>query len=288
MLEQGSARVGRSQLFHQNWLRQCLHPCQKLKPARTNPTLRSHLGTPPLNTPPAIVIHIPDISISAPDIATRIVSTTAAPSVVEMHTKMKVENLRKLAQVIIIRHGEKDDNSIHLNGAGKIRADNLPAFLLDTQSPWKRPNTIYAMKQHDEESSERPLKTVSKLAKQLGMVVKEGKVNDAKTFYNNFTKKEWDSLVESILDGTHEGKTVLVCWEHKLEVDIANHLGIPVQGWGDPFREDGGSKKDIKKAEDDYTAIWVLTPAGHDVRFDVFKEFDVDPNSYELTFPKKP
>lgn len=57
-----------------------------------------------------------------------------------------------------------------------------------------------------------------------------GGVNDTSTFYNNFTKKQSKEVVESILDGSHEGKTVLICWEHTLEVDIANRLGIPVEG----------------------------------------------------------
>src|SRR3569833_2904559 len=89
---------------------------------------------------------------------------------------MKVENLRKLAQVIIIRHGEKDDNDpVHLDRAGMVRAVKLPDFLLDTQSPWKRPDVIYAMKQHDAGSSRRPLETVAPLADRLGLTVKEGK-----------------------------------------------------------------------------------------------------------------
>lgn len=90
--------------------------------------------------------------------------------------KMKVDNLRKLAQIIIIRHGEKEkDDAVHLDGAGMVRAANLPEFLLDSESPWKRPDVIYAMKQKQAYSSRRPLETVLPLAKRLGLNVNEGK-----------------------------------------------------------------------------------------------------------------
>jgi hypothetical protein len=57
-----------------------------------------------------------------------------------------------------------------------------------------------------------------------------GGVNEDKTLYNNLYQHQSKALVESILDGSHTGKTVLISWEHKVEVDIAHHLGIPVKG----------------------------------------------------------
>lgn len=93
--------------------------------------------------------------------------------------KMKVENLRKLAQVIFIRHGEKDkDDAVHLDKVGMVRAVYLPDFLLDKESPWKRPDVIYAMKQKHAYGSRRPLETVLPLANRLALKVKEGKTHN--------------------------------------------------------------------------------------------------------------
>jgi hypothetical protein len=59
-----------------------------------------------------------------------------------------------------------------------------------------------------------------------------GGINQDKTLYNNLYQHQSKALVESILDGSHRGKAVLISWEHKVEVDIAHHLGIPVKGEG--------------------------------------------------------
>jgi broad specificity phosphatase PhoE len=90
--------------------------------------------------------------------------------------KKQVKNLLELNQVIIIRHGEKTPaDPVNLSKPGEVRANHLPALLLDKDSPWKRPDVLYAMKQSGPKGSRRPLETVLPLAEALKIAVNEGK-----------------------------------------------------------------------------------------------------------------
>ena len=74
---------------------------------------------------------------------------------------------------------------------------------------------IYAMGQHGEDGSLRPIQTVTPLATSLGLSI-----------ITRFMKKDVYALARDILaGGSYADKTVLICWEHKMIPEIVKALG---------------------------------------------------------------
>ena len=130
------------------------------------------------------------------------------------------------SKVIIIRHGEKPLESIGAGGnkeltglapAGKDRAIQLARLF----SKENVPDVIYAMHPGRGDDSTRPHDTVKPLADALGY-----SESDPSRFNNRFTVDELDALVKEVQDPKNDGKTVLICWEHK------RILGNPKKGIG--------------------------------------------------------
>jgi hypothetical protein len=131
----------------------------------------------------------------------------------------------KPAQVILILHAEKPAEGADLSQRGKERAAALVPYFLGRPEvlPFKAPVAIYAQGAKKEGSSRRPVETVKPLAAALKLDV-----------IDKYTHDEFPQMVEEVLaKPEYEGKTVLVCWEHKVLPDIARAFGVkdPAQKW---------------------------------------------------------
>jgi hypothetical protein len=121
------------------------------------------------------------------------------------------------AEVIIIRHAEKPATGNELNQKGRERAAALVPYFLETPEllEFKTPVAIYAPLPSHEGSSVRSSETVTPLARALQM-----RIN------NSFHKDQIAALAREILtDPRYNGRTVLICWEHKVIPEIAKALG---------------------------------------------------------------
>jgi hypothetical protein len=111
------------------------------------------------------------------------------------------------AQIIFLRHAEKPATGSELNARGWERARALPKLFLQDRRVLEHgiPVAIYAGAPPKPGGSVRSIQTMEPTAKALGL-----KVN------TSITRDEIGSLVEAIVaTPAYEGKTVVVCWEHK-------------------------------------------------------------------------
>jgi hypothetical protein len=144
------------------------------------------------------------------------------------------------ARVLIIRHGEKPAVGNELTPQGFERAHKLVHFF-QTDSVVNRFGAIagiYAMKPKDATGSVRAIQTVTPTAQALNL-----------TLNSQYKKDEISNLVNDIKNNRiFDGRTVLICWEHKVIPTIAQALGLSAgpQNW------DGGEV---------YDRMWVLTYA---------------------------
>src|SRR5262249_10551515 len=124
------------------------------------------------------------------------------------------------AQVILIRHGEKDpddpkDN--HLSLRGRERAAALAPYLLEEKelTRFGPPVAIFAQKAADpKKNSVRPIETVRPLAATLKLEV-----------LTPVERDDFPRLVEDVLTNPrYAGKSVLICWEHKKLAEMAEAL----------------------------------------------------------------
>ena len=116
--------------------------------------------------------------------------------------------------ILIIRHAEKpaDDTDTGLSPEGKKRAESLPDLFKKTD-PLPTPDFIIATKAS--KHSNRPVETVTPLAKALKLEIDSRFVND------DYTK-----LTEEVYTKPkYEGKTVLICWHHGNIPELATVLG---------------------------------------------------------------
>ena len=129
------------------------------------------------------------------------------------------------AQVILIRHAEKPDKGVSLSKQGFERAAAfVPFFTLPpANSAFQLPVAIYAMVTSKNHSSTRCVQTVGPLASALGIPL-----------IAQYTWGDYKAMVDAInQDSDYEGKTVMICWEHKGLGDIAAYFGVkptPVYG----------------------------------------------------------
>jgi hypothetical protein len=134
------------------------------------------------------------------------------------------------AEVIIIRHAEKPVKGNELSLEGRERAEALAPYFLGTAEllEFKAPVAIYAPLPTHEHSSVRSAETVAPLAGALHLTINQ-----------TFRKDQIGDLVEEIdSDPRYSGKTVLICWEHKVIPDIAKAFGVedsPKKWHGETF-----------------------------------------------------
>jgi len=128
------------------------------------------------------------------------------------------------AQVIIIRHGEKPEQGSGLNEQGFQRAKALVGFFETAPAVLQHgtPFAIYAMAPKHSDSSIRAIQTVTPLADALEL-----------TINTSYTRDQVAGLVKDIMENPdYTGRLVLVCWEHKVIVDIA--AALAAYGNSDP------------------------------------------------------
>jgi hypothetical protein len=131
------------------------------------------------------------------------------------------------AQVIIIRHAEKPPVGSDLTLRGEERAAALVPYFLRTEELLKfnTPVAIYAQKPSSATSSRRAIETVKPLADALRL-----KVN------NSYYRDDYKKMVNEIMQSPeYEGRTVLICWEHRVIPAIASEFsaeGAPTN-WPD-------------------------------------------------------
>lgn len=121
------------------------------------------------------------------------------------------------AQVIIIRHGEKPATGSNLNVRGEERATALVPYFLNNPAltQYGPPVAIYAAGSH-KNATTRSIETCTPTAQALGISVQA-----------TYTKKDFAPLAQDILNNPkYSGKTVLVCWEHKMIPFLTNALGV--------------------------------------------------------------
>ena len=120
--------------------------------------------------------------------------------------------------ILVIRHAEKpaDVSDIHLSPEGKKRAEAILELFQKTAArpdPFPTPDFIFATKAS--KHSNRPVETVTPLAKALKLEVNAGYAND-----------DYPKLAEELYTNPkYEGKTVLVCWHHGNLPELAVALG---------------------------------------------------------------
>lgn len=120
------------------------------------------------------------------------------------------------AQVILIRHAEKQPGEPVLSAKGYKRAALLKDFFLKEAAVthYGAPAAIYAAAPKNEDSSIRSIQTVTPLAKALGLDIDD-----------SYTRGQTGKLVREIMETpAYDGRMVLVCWQHDNLVKIAYGL----------------------------------------------------------------
>ena len=120
------------------------------------------------------------------------------------------------AQVIIIRHGEKQEYGNQLSEKGYKRADALVNFFLSVPevNEYGSPVAIYAAAPKNEDSSIRSIQTVTPLARALNITINTG-----------FTRGQAHKLVRDIMENPrYTGRMVLISWQHGHIPDIVREL----------------------------------------------------------------
>jgi hypothetical protein len=122
------------------------------------------------------------------------------------------------AEVILIRHAEKPAQGNELSPRGWQRAFALVGFFLNNpmMTRFGTPTVLFPMAQMSVGGSVRAIQTITPLAKQLGLPL-----------HLNYTRDQYPEAAQEILrNPAYDGKTVLICWEHKVLPDFAAHLGL--------------------------------------------------------------
>jgi hypothetical protein len=113
--------------------------------------------------------------------------------------------------VLILRHAEKPKggNDPHLTSRGAARAAALPSLFVippafpTKPAPFPTPDFLFATK--ESKNSNRPVETVTPLAKALGDMHIQAK----------HTKDDFPAVLDAIFgEAKYARKTVLICWRH--------------------------------------------------------------------------
>ena len=120
------------------------------------------------------------------------------------------------AQVVIIRHAEKQEYGNQLSEKGFRRAEALVNFFLSVPAVtgYGTPVAVYAAAPKNEDSSIRSIQTVTPLARALNI-----------TINTDFTRGQAHKLVKDIMENPrYTGRMVLICWQHGHTTDIVREL----------------------------------------------------------------
>ncbi|QHN03370.1 histidine phosphatase family protein [Granulicella sp. WH15] len=129
------------------------------------------------------------------------------------------------ATIYLIRHAEKlYDGREDLSEAGFARAAVLAQLFIPPAGsslvPLERPQVLIAT--HASKKSNRPVETITPLAKALGLLIESNIMND-----------DYPELAKELLSGKYAGKIVLVSWHHGNIPALAKALGAtpPYSPW---------------------------------------------------------
>ena len=127
------------------------------------------------------------------------------------------------ARIIVLRHGEKplDESNPHLSPEGVKRAGQLVAFIT-TDSAMTRLGpvaAIFATRTTKDDNGQRTQETVRPLAQALNLRIR-----------TPWTGRQAAALAEAILANPKlAGKTILICWNHKMIPELVAALGVEPQ-----------------------------------------------------------
>jgi hypothetical protein len=136
------------------------------------------------------------------------------------------KNAKYPRRVLIIRHAEKtgENGDIHLSKRGYERAEVLHRLFeasKERAKPFPTPDFILAAA--NDKSSQRPLETVTPLAKTLKLTIHEK--FESKLPVKADDKTGMHRLRDEIFgDSKYFGKTILVAWRHKSLPELARTL----------------------------------------------------------------
>jgi len=155
--------------------------------------------------------------------------------------------------ILIIRHGEKtgDKADVHLSKQGKERAEVLYQ-LFETSAKraksFPRPDFIFAAR--NSKSSQRPVETVTVLAKKLGVPINEEYQSKSETT----DKKAMSDLARELRgQAKYAGKTVLVSWRHGVLPELAREFLV-----GAPNRDKVEPAIPKKWGDNVYDRVWEI------------------------------
>jgi Histidine phosphatase superfamily (branch 1) len=130
-----------------------------------------------------------------------------------LSARLPIFAAEKPKQILIIRHGEKNDNKsdIHLNARGYARAAALPTLF---PSRFDTPEFLFASRQSAH--SNREVETIAPLARALRLKIDY-----------TFANEDYADLARHVLGKpVYAGQTVLICWHHGNIPALAGALGI--------------------------------------------------------------
>ncbi|MBC7457393.1 MAG: histidine phosphatase family protein [Bdellovibrionaceae bacterium] len=138
------------------------------------------------------------------------------------------------AQIILIRHGEKPDVGDELSSQGWERAKALPDLFKRAEfKQYGDPVALYAMNKNGQQGSVRAIQTLKYLSDVFKVSIN-----------TNYTRDEVSNLIDDIKKNhKYDGKMIVVCWEHKVLINIAIGLGV---------------KQSLSWPPDQFDRTWIL------------------------------
>lgn len=137
------------------------------------------------------------------------------------------------ARIIIVRHAEKPLDGKNLDKLGYERAAALPYYFqkFDGQN---KIVAVYAMRPNSQQdSAKRPVETCQPTANYFKLPLNV-----------RYSHDDYPKLVEEIKNNpAYQGKTVLICWEHRVIPKMANDFGI---------------RRNINWPSDVFDATWII------------------------------
>jgi hypothetical protein len=140
------------------------------------------------------------------------------------------KNTKYPQHILLIRHAEKtgDTDDVHLSKQGQERAEVLEKLFVATKNrpePFPTPDFIFAACHHKD--SQRPIETVTPLAKKLKLTVNDNFDSKlpAPDKKDDMKKAGAAELRDELFGSTkYYGKTILVSWRHSTLPDLARTL----------------------------------------------------------------
>lgn len=143
--------------------------------------------------------------------------------------KAPQKNTKYPQDILIIRHAEKtgDKSDVHLSKKGQERAEVLNQLFVaskDRPDPFPTPDFIFAACEHKD--SQRPVETVTLLAKKLKLTINDRYDNKLPKEGKEKPKKEGMAALRDELFGSSKyyGKTILISWRHSTLPALATTL----------------------------------------------------------------